>query len=79
MIDINNMFDVATSESTEELLQSTRANNFLIVTDNVPPAFALLKCVTPYWDDWLRGAMVYRDDSAYLSSQEFLKSVKQTG
>ena len=48
MIDINNICDIAVSESIEDLVQSTRANKFLIVTDDVPPAFALLKCVSLY-------------------------------
>ena len=74
MIDINNTYYIEVSESMEDLLQSTRANKLLIVTDNVPPAFALLKCVSVY-DQSLRRAMVNMGDNAYLSSQEFLSSL----
>ena len=75
MIDINNICDIKVSESTEDLLQSTRGNKFLIVTDNVPPAFVLLKCVSLY-DQSLGAAIVNVGDNAYLSSQEFLSSSK---
>ena len=71
MFDINNIYDIAVSESIEDLVQSTRANKVLIVTDNVPPAFSLLKIFGPY-DQSLRRAMVNMGDNAYLSSQEFL-------
>ena len=73
MIDINNMADIEVSESMEDLLQSSRANKLLLVTDNIPPAFALLKCVN-LCDQSLRRAIVYIADNAYLSSQEFLSS-----
>ena len=71
MFDINNMYDVAVSESTEDLVQSPRTNKLLIVTDNISSAFALLKCVSLH-SLLLRRAMVYMGDNAYLSSQEFL-------
>ena len=71
MMDINDVFDIEVSESTEELVQSTRANKVLIVTDNVIPAFVLLKCVGLY-DQYLRHSTVDMDGNAYLSSQEFL-------
>ena len=71
IIDINSGYDIEVSESTEDLAQSTRANKFLIVTDNVHPAFSLLKCVSVY-DQFLRDAIVNLGDNAYLSSQEFL-------
>ena len=48
MFDINNIADIELSESTEYLAQSACANKFLIVTNNVPKAFALLKCVGFY-------------------------------
>ena len=73
MHDINDMGDIEVSESIEDLLQSTRANKLLIVTDNIPPAFALLKCINVY-DQSLRRAIVNMGDNAYLSSQEFLSS-----
>ena len=34
MFDINNICDIALSESREDLVRSTRANKLLIVTDN---------------------------------------------
>ena len=46
MHDINELCDIEVSESLEYLVRSTRRNKLLIVTDNVPPAFAMLKCVT---------------------------------
>ena len=73
MFDINNLVDVSVSESAEDLVLSTRANKLLIVTDNISPAFALLKCVSLH-NPLLRRAMVYMGDNAYLGSQEFLSS-----
>ena len=73
MIDINNAFDIEVSESTEDLAQSACANKFLIITDNVPPAFAFLKCIRLYHKS-LHVAIVNKGDNAYLSSQEFLIS-----
>ena len=46
MIDINSLYDIEVSESVYDLIRSTRRNKLLIITDNVPPAFAMLKCVT---------------------------------
>ena len=73
MVDINNAYDIEVSESIEDLVRSTHANKLLIVTDNVQPAFAMLKCVSLY-DQTLLRAMVNMGDSGYLSSQEFLSS-----
>ena len=72
MFDINNMYDIEVSESMEDLVQSTRANKFLILTDNVPPAFAMLKCVSLNLS--LHYSKVNVGDNAYLSSQLFLSS-----
>ena len=74
MMDINNLRNIAVSESTEDLVQSTRANKLLIVTDNAPPAFALLKCVG-LDDQSLSHAIINMGDNAYLSSQEYLSSL----
>ena len=74
MIDINNVDDIEVAESIEDLVQSTRANKLLIVTDNVPPVFALLKCVSGY-NQTLRHSIVNVGDNAYVSSQEFLSSM----
>ena len=73
MFDINNVYDIEASESTEDLVQSTRANKFLIVTENVPPAFALLKCIS-LQNLSLRRAIVNMSNNEYLSSREFLSS-----
>ena len=71
MIDINKMADIVVSESTEDLVQSTRANKLLIVTDNVPPAFALLKCV----NQSSSLPIINSDVTVYLSSQDVLSSL----
>ena len=73
MLEINNMVDIEVSESTEDLLLSRRGNKLLVVTDNVPPAFALLKCLSLYYQS-LRDAVVNMGNNAYLSSQEFLST-----
>ena len=73
MFDINDGLSLEVSESIEELVQSTRANKFLIVTDIVPPAFALLKCIGLN-EQFLRTSIVNIGDNAYLSSREFLSS-----
>ena len=46
MHDINKSYGLYASESPQDLLQSTRAHKFLMVTDNVPPGFVFLKCVS---------------------------------
>ena len=74
MFDINNNFDIAVSASAEDLVHSTRANKLLIVTDNVPPGFALIKCDSIY-HHVLRAAIVNIGDNAYLSSQELLSAM----
>ena len=73
MMDINNMCDIEVSESLQDLVQSTRRNKLLVKTDNVPPAFSMLKCVT------LRDPLLLRsaepmDNDAYLSSQQVVSS-----
>ena len=73
MIDINNMHDIEVSESIQDLAQSTRSVKLLIVTDSVPPAFAMLKCVTmDMQDPHLLGSVIYMDNDAYLGSQQFM-------
>ena len=73
MYDINNSADIAVSESVQDLVQSTRRNRLLIVTDNVPPAFAMLKCVTLQHPLLLRSAVPMNNES-YLSSQQVVSS-----
>ena len=46
MYDINEIYDIEVSDSLQDLVQSTRRNRLLIITDNVPPVFAMLKCVS---------------------------------
>ena len=71
MIDINNIYDIDVSESLQDLVQSTRANKFLIVADNVPPAFVRLKpCRVGY--PILLYSLENMGGSAFLSSQRFI-------
>ena len=69
MIDINEIYDIEVSESLYDLERSTRRNRLLIITDNVPPAFAMLKCVTLQRPLLLRSAVPMKNE-AYLSSQQ---------
>ena len=73
MIDINEIRDIEVSESLEDLLRSTRRNKLLIITDYVPPAFAMLKCVALQTPHLLRST-VNMDNDSYLSSQQFMSS-----
>ena len=73
MMDINNPGDIEVSESLQDLLRSTRRNKFLIITDNVPPAFAMLKCVTLQHPLLLRSA-VHMNNEWYLRSQQVVSS-----
>ena len=73
MIDINNLGDIEVSESLQDLVRSTRRNKLLIITDNVPPAFVMLKCVT-LQDPLLLRSAVPMNDEVYLSSQQFVSS-----
>ena len=73
MIDINEFKDIEVSESLYDLARSMRRNKFLIVTDNVPPAFAMLKCVT-LQDLWLLRSAVHMNNEWYLSSQQVVSS-----
>ena len=71
MMDINNPGDIEVSESLQDLLRSTHSNKFLIITDNVPPAFTMLKCVT-LQDPLLLRSAVPMNNEAYLSSQQIV-------
>ena len=73
MMDVNNFHDIEVSESTEDLIQSTRANKVLIVTDKVPPGFAILKFIS-LQNTSLRRAIVNVGENAYLSSKEYLST-----
>ena len=73
MYDINEIYDIDVSESLQDLVRSTRRNKLLIITDNVPPAFAMLKCVTLQNPLLLRSAVLMNNE-AYLSSQQFVSS-----
>ena len=74
MIDINKVFDIEVSESIDELVQSTRANKFLLVTENVSPGFALLKCVSQIDNQYLRQSAITKGNNLYLGSLAFLSS-----
>ena len=73
MYDINNERDIEVSESTQDLSHSLRKNKLLIVTDNCPPAFVFLKCIS-LQDQQLLDSVVITGDNAYLSSQMFVSS-----
>ena len=73
MYDINEMYDIEVSESLYNLERSTRRNKLLIVTDNVPSAFVMLKCVS-LQDQLLLRSVVPMNNEAYLSSQQFVLS-----
>ena len=73
MFDINEIYDIEVSESLQHLVRSTRRNKLLIVTDNVPPAFAMLKCVT-LPDLWLLRLALSVNNEMYLSSQQVVSS-----
>ena len=72
MVDINDIYNIEVSESARDFVQSMHRNKFLIATDNVPPAFAMLKCVT-LQNQYLLNSTVNMDGNAYLSSQLFLQ------
>ena len=73
MIDINEMYDIKVADSLYNLDRSTRRNKLLIVTDNVPPAFAMLKSVTLQEPLLLRSAVPMNNET-YLSSQQVVSS-----
>ena len=73
MLDINNMRDIAVSEALQDLFRSTRRNKLLIITDNVPPAFAMLKCVS-LQDKFLLPSAERVNNESYLSSQQVVSS-----
>ena len=73
MIDINDLYNIEVSESLYDLIRSTRRNKLLIITDNVPPAFAMLKCATLQHPLLLRSA-VPMNNELYLSSQHLVSS-----
>ena len=73
MIHINTIFDIEVSESLRDLARSTSRNKLLIITDNVPPAFAMLKCVT-LQDPLLLRSAVPMNNELYLSSQQVVSS-----
>ena len=73
MYDINEIHDIEVSESLQDLVRSTRRNRLLIITDNVPPAFVMLKCITLQHPLLLRSA-VHMNNEWYLSSQQVVSS-----
>ena len=79
MIDINNIFDIEVSESLQDLVQSTRANKFLIVADNVPPAFVRLKPYGRIRDSLLSYSVENMGGYAFLGSQRYLSTLHVYG
>ena len=74
MIDVNELLKIEVSESLQDLVWSMRTNRLLIVTDDVPPAFAMLKCVTLQDDSLLLRSAVNMGEDVYLSSQQFVST-----
>ena len=74
MIDINNIKDIEVSESIDELVQSARINKFLVVSENVPSGFALLKCVSQLNNRHLLRSLRTMNDNAYLGSNAYASS-----
>ena len=70
MEDINDRCDIDVAESIKALFQSTRANKFQMITDNVSPGFAFLKCYSQISDKHLLHSLVKMGDSVYLSSHK---------
>ena len=77
MIDINNSESIEVFESNQDLIQSTHANHFLIVTENVPPGFVKLKTVKRLRNDLLSRSLVNHGQSTYLSSQLVISSLRE--
>ena len=72
MFEINNAGNIEVSESLQDLVHSTQSNKFLITTDNVPPAFAMLKSVTVQDPCLPRITIMLGINDAYLGSQQFM-------
>ena len=53
MFDVNSIKDVHVSESMQDLFSSRHTNKFLMVTDDVPPGFAMLIVAGEMKDDFL--------------------------
>ena len=76
MFDINKHDDIDVAESSEDLYLSTCKNKYLIITENVPAGFVLLKCVSQIQDRHLFHALVNTGDNLYLSSQLVVPSLQ---
>ena len=74
MFDINNLKDTEVSESVDDLVRSTRTNKFLVVSENVPPGFAFLKCVSQLNDQHLLRSLITMNDNAYFGSNAYVSS-----
>ena len=75
MLDINNINDIAVSESYQDLANSSLPNKFLIITDNISPGFALLQSVSEIKDAQLQQSVCNIDNQhQYLSSKVYVES-----
>ena len=72
MLDKNNVLDIEVSESRYDLMQSTRTNKLLIITDNVPPGFVMLKAYNSLQNPTLRCSLVNMGENKFLSSQVYM-------
>ena len=82
MYDINIGSNIEVSESRQGLVNSTRANKFLVVPDNVRPGFVRLKLYNhlqsrdlPLHNRTFPNCLIKIDDSAYLSSQLYMSGL----
>ena len=76
ILDINAYYAIGVSESLHELAQSTQANKFLLITDNVSPGYVLIKCANQTQNANLLNSCVIFRNAAYLrlSSALFVSS-----
>ena len=72
MWDITDPKNIDVSESIQDLIESTRPYKFHVITDNVPPGFALLKCVDQVQGKVLPFPIVHSADGDFLRSSTFV-------
>ena len=72
MNDYDYICDIEISESSLHLLQSTRKNKFVMVTDEKHPGFAFLKCCFSVEDPFLRQSMCNIGQDIYLGNGALL-------
>ena len=68
MYDMNTRYGIEVSESAQDLVQSTRNNKLLVVTDNVPQAFVMLRYVR-----LTERHLLNMRENVYLENQLFME------